>query len=138
MCEGSSRYLFYGFMFNVGIPGRMSNEDKSWMRMSGYTCEWQAGFKNFLHSVFGGRSSEQTAPCPCTRCRYMSYRSEKEVRTHVALRGFDDSFIQGEGNCEPALVENDNDDDGPALNHAESSNELISSLIRGVIHGQVT
>jgi hypothetical protein len=56
----------------------------------------------------------------------------------VALRGFDDSFIQGEGNCEPALVENDNDDDDPALNHAESSNELISSLIRGVIHGQVT
>jgi hypothetical protein len=56
----------------------------------------------------------------------------------VALRGFDDSFIQGEGNCEPALVENDNDDDGPALDHAESSNELISSLIRDVIHGQVT
>jgi hypothetical protein len=123
MCEGSSRYLFYGFMFNVGIPGIMSNEDKSWMRMSRYTCEWQEGFKNFLHSVFGERSSEETAPCPCTRCRCMSYRSEKVVRTHVALRGFDDSFIQGEGNCEPALLENDNDDDGPALNHAESSNE---------------
>jgi hypothetical protein len=56
----------------------------------------------------------------------------------VALRGFDDCFIQGEGNCKPTLVENDNDDDGPTLGHAESSNELISSLIRGVIHGQVT
>jgi hypothetical protein len=68
----------------------------------------------------------------------MSYRSEMEVRSHVALRGFDDSFIQGEGNCESALVEYDNDDDGPALDHVESSHELISSLIRGVIRGQVT
>jgi hypothetical protein len=56
----------------------------------------------------------------------------------MALRGFDDSFIQGEGNCEPTLVENDNNNDGPSLDHAESSHELISSLIRGVIHGQVT
>jgi hypothetical protein len=116
----------------------MSNEDKSWMRMSRYTSKWQVGFKNFSQSVFGGRSSEETALCPCTRCRCMSYRSEKEVRTHVALRGFDDSFIQGEGNCELALVENDNDDDGPALDHVDTSHELISSPIKGVIHGQVT
>jgi hypothetical protein len=116
----------------------MSNEGKSWMRMSRYTSKWQAGFKTFLQSVFGGRSSEETTPCPCTRCHCMSYRSEKEVRTHMALRGFDDSFIQGEGNCEPTLVENDNNNDGPSLDHAESSHELISSLIRGVIHGHVT
>jgi hypothetical protein len=64
-------------------------------RMSRYTAEWQAGFKKYLQSVFGGTSSEQTAPCPCTRCRSMSYRSEKEVRTHVALRGFDESYIEG-------------------------------------------
>lgn len=55
----------------------------------------------------------------------------------MALRGFDESFIQGEGNCEPSLVENDNHD-GAAVDHAESSHELISSLIRGVIHGEVT
>jgi hypothetical protein len=67
----------------------------------------------------------------------MSYRSEKEVRTHVALRGFDESFIEGEGNCEPLLVETEIDD-GVPLDHAESSHELIFALIRGVIHGQVT
>jgi hypothetical protein len=67
----------------------------------------------------------------------MSYRSEKEVRTHVALRAFDESFIEGEGNCETPLVETEIDD-GAALYHAESSHELISSLIRGVMHGQVT
>jgi hypothetical protein len=67
----------------------------------------------------------------------MSYQSEKEVRTHVELRGLNESFIEGEGNCEPQLVETEIDD-GAALDHAESSHELISSLIRGVIHGKVT
>jgi hypothetical protein len=67
----------------------------------------------------------------------MSYRSEKEVRAHVALRWFDESFIEGEGNCKPPLVETEIDD-GAAVDHAESSYELISSLIRDVIHGQVT
>jgi hypothetical protein len=55
----------------------------------------------------------------------MSYRSEKEVRTHVALRGFDESLIKGEGNCEPPLVETEIDD-GAAVYHAESLHELIS------------
>jgi hypothetical protein len=55
----------------------------------------------------------------------------------VALRGFDESFIEGEGSCEPPLVQNVIDD-GTALDHAESSHELISSLIIGVIHRQVT
>jgi hypothetical protein len=88
----------------------MANEDNSWMQMSRYTAEWQAGFKKYLKSVFGGTYSEGTAPCPCTRCHCMSYRSEKEVRAHVALRWFDESFIEGEGNCKPPLVETEIDD----------------------------
>jgi hypothetical protein len=31
----------------------MANEDNSWMRMSRYTAEWQAGLKKYLQSVFG-------------------------------------------------------------------------------------
>jgi hypothetical protein len=54
----------------------------------------------------------------------------------VALRGFDESFIE-EGNCEHPLVQNEIDY-GAALDHAESSHELISSLIKGVILGEVT
>jgi hypothetical protein len=54
----------------------------------------------------------------------MSYQSEKEVGTHVALRGFDESFIEGGGNCEPPLVQNEIDD-GAAIDHAKSSHELI-------------
>jgi hypothetical protein len=31
----------------------MANEDNSWMQMSRYSAEWQAGFKKYLKSVFG-------------------------------------------------------------------------------------
>ena len=103
--------------------------------MSRFTSEWQMGFKNYIQSIFGGTSKEETAPCPCTRCRCMSYRTKKEVQTHVAQRGFDDSFIRGEGNGQP-LVERDSVDEG-TRGHADSSHELISSLISGVIHGEV-
>jgi len=54
----------------------------------------------------------------------------------VALRGFDESFIQGEGNGLPLLVEKDNADEG-TRDHADGSHELISSLISGVVHGEV-
>ncbi|RLM66420.1 uncharacterized protein C2845_PM16G03270 [Panicum miliaceum] len=117
----------------------MSDEDRRWMRLSKFTSEWQVGFKKFLQNVFGGTSNEETAPCPCTRCRCMSCRTQKEVRTHVALRGFDGSFIQREGNGQPFLVENENysSTDEGARGHADGTHELISSLISSVIHGEV-
>jgi hypothetical protein len=65
----------------------------------------------------------------------MSYRIKREVQTHVAQRGFDDSFIPGEGNGQP-LVERDNADEG-IRGHADGSHRLVSSLISGVIHGEV-
>ena len=104
--------------------------------MSRFTSEWQTGFKNYIQSIFGGTSEEETALCPCTRCRCMSYGTQKEVRTHMAVRGFDESFIQGEGNGPPLLVEKDNADEG-MRDHADGSHELISSLINGVVHGEV-
>ena len=103
--------------------------------MSRFTSEWKIGFKNYVQSIFEGTSKEETAPCPCTRCRCMSYRTKKEVQIHMAQRGFDDSFIRGEGNGEP-LVERDNADEG-TRGHVDGSHELVSSLISGVIHGEV-
>lgn len=103
--------------------------------MAKFTSEWRTGFHNYIQSIFGDTSNAETAPCPCTRCRCMSYRTKNEVRAHVAQRGFDDSFIQGEGNGQP-LVERDNPNE-EARGHADGSHELVSSLIRGVIHGEV-
>jgi hypothetical protein len=67
------------------------------MRLPQQTEEWQKGFKKFIEATFAGTSKGETAPCPCTRCRTMSYRTIKEVRTHLIFRGFSESFIQGEG-----------------------------------------
>ena len=121
----------------------MSIEDRSWMRMAKYTAEWQKGFKDFIQNTFGGTSKEETVPCPCARCRCMSYRNQKDVRCHLVLRGFDESFIE-EGNAEDlvACPQEDNPaegeyDDGET-GDAPASKELISALIRGAIHGELT
>ena len=121
----------------------MSIEDRSWMRMAKYTDEWQKGFKDFIQNTFGGTSKEETATCPCARCRCMSYINQKDVRCHLVLRGFDESFIE-EGNAEDlvACPQEDNPaegeyDDGET-GDAPASKELISALIRGAIHGELT
>jgi hypothetical protein len=58
--------------------------------------EGQKGFKKFIEATFAGTSKGETTPYPCTRCRTMSYRTIKEVRTHLIFRRFSESFIQGE------------------------------------------
>jgi len=122
----------------------MSIEDRSWMRMAKYTAEWQKGFKDFIKNTFGGTSKEETAPYPCARCRCMSYRNQKDVQSHLVLRGFDESFIQGEVDAEdlvacpqvdnPAEAEYGDSETGDA----PASKELISALIRGAMHGELT
>ena len=110
--------------------------------MAKYTAEWQKGFKDFIQNTFGGTSKEETAPCPCARCRCMSYRNQKDVRCHLVLRGFDESFIEGNAEDLVACPQDDNPvegeyDDGK-IGDAPASKELISALIRGAIHGELT
>jgi len=121
----------------------MSIEDMSLMRIAKYTSKWQKGFKDFIQNTFGGTSKEETAPCPCARCHCMSYRNQKDVRCHLVLRGFDETFIK-EGNVKDlvACPQEDNPaegeyDDGET-GDAPASKELISALIRGAIHGELT
>jgi len=74
-----------------------SGNDRSWMRLPQQAEEWQKGFKKFIDSTFAGTFKGEMAPCPCKRCRSMSYRTIKEVTTHLLHKGFSESFIQGEG-----------------------------------------
>lgn len=113
--------------------------------MPKYSQEWQKGFNDFIRSTFGDISEyeEETAPCPCTGCRCMSFRTEKEVRSHLVLRGFDESFIIGEGNGQ-AIVQKDvtitsrgDIDDECTEGDAAGARDLISSLISGAIHGEL-
>ena len=78
----------------------MSHDGSSWMRMDKSTSEWQKGFKKFIETPFGGTFKGLTTPCPCSRCRCMSYRIQYEVERHLLVRGFDESFIQEQGNGE--------------------------------------
>jgi hypothetical protein len=53
--------------------------------MCRFTSEWQTGFKNYIQSIFGGTSKEETAPCPCTRCRYSNTIAPKAVKHLYSL-----------------------------------------------------
>ena len=71
--------------------------DRSWMRLSPQTQEWQIGLNKFIEHTFAGTSKGERAPYPYMRCHTMCYRTINEVRAHLLHRGFSDSFIQGEG-----------------------------------------
>jgi hypothetical protein len=39
------------------------------------TPEWQKGFNDYIKSTFTSTYKGETAPCPCSRCCCMSYRT---------------------------------------------------------------
>ena len=65
----------------------------------------------------------------------MNYRTKIEVESHLFTRGFDESFIDE--------LDDSNEDDNAAVvedgasNDRSGMNELVSTLIRGTIHGDI-
>ena len=53
--------------------------------MCRFTSEWQTGFKNYIQTIFGGTSKEETPPCPCTRCRYINTIAPKKQSSTSTL-----------------------------------------------------
>jgi hypothetical protein len=106
------------------------------MLLNKATDEWQKGLVEFMKSTFEGTSYGGTAPCPCPKCCCMPYRIRYEVESHLLARGFDANFIQGEGNG------NDSDEDNHCNEDTRgdggSIKDLVSSLIRGAIHGEIS
>lgn len=112
------------------------SEDRSWMLLNRTSEEWQKGLENFLKTTFRGNSRGVTAPCPCTRCRCLLYRKQSEVQKHLLSRGFDSEFIKGEGEGDGKELDEDNACD-EGTGDGGSINDLVSSLIRGAIHGEI-
>jgi hypothetical protein len=108
------------------------------MRLPQQIEEWQKGFKKFIEATFAGTSKGETAPCPCMRCHTMSYRTIKEVRTHLIFRGFSESFIHREGEEKNSFegISEGVGNDG-ATSDFDSMRDLIFSLISGAIHGDI-
>ena len=103
------------------------------MRLDKASAEWQQGLTDYLDSTFGGSSKGGTAPCPCSACRSMSFRKRSDVQNHLLRKGFDESFIrEQESICEGSAIDDDDDVDDRA-----GTTELLHSLIRGTIRGEI-
>ena len=129
--------------------------------------KWMEKLQQFMDITFGGTSRGGTAACPCPRCVCMAYRPRPLVQLHLLHRGFDESFIrEGEGSDvglhnedapaadvevhndapPPADVEVHNetaphevgvDNEEGAPSDDRGATNLVRSLIRGAIHGEI-
>ena len=98
------------------------------------SAEWQQGLIDYLDSTFGGSSKGGMAPCPCSGCRSMSFRKRSDVQNHLLRKGFDESFIrEQESICEGSAIDDDDDD----VDDRAGTTELLHSLIRGTIRGEI-
>jgi hypothetical protein len=104
------------------------SQDRSWMQLNQATDDWQKGLVQFLETAFKGNCHGGTAPCPCSTCRSSEYIMQSEIQRHLLSRGFDDSFIKGEG------VGHDSYDDNACNGDVA---DLVSSLIKGAIQGEI-
>jgi hypothetical protein len=72
----------------------------------------------------------------------MAYTTKFEVQRHLLDRGFDKEFIKQKCRAtKPLDVDDDWDfNEGPHADHGDggSTNNLISSLIIGAIHGEIS
>ena len=103
------------------------------MRLDKASAEWQQGLTDYLDSTFGGSSKGGTTPCPCSACHSMSFRKRSDVQNHLLRKGFDESFIrEQESICEGSAIDDDDDVDDKA-----GTIELLHSLIRGTIRGEI-
>ena len=136
----------------------MPRDDRSWMRLPRSSPEWLEKFPQFLDITFGGTSTGGTAACPCPRCVCMVYRPRSVVQIHLLSRGFDESFIR-EGERSDVVLHNEvmhpvdvevhndvpvaadvhvyNEATPDAQSDGYGATNLVSSLIRGAIHGEI-
>lgn len=52
------------------------DDDRSWMSLSQTAVEWQAGLEKFIDTIFEGTYASETAPCPCSMCRGVVYKTK--------------------------------------------------------------
>jgi len=110
------------------------DDDWSWMLLSRSTNEWQARLEKFIDTIFEGTYASETAPCPCSRCRGVVYKTKSEVQMDLLIKGFDENFVKEKGNAGIFLNDDRDLNVGPP-DDASSANNLLSALIRGETSG---
>ncbi|WVZ52394.1 hypothetical protein U9M48_003458 [Paspalum notatum var. saurae] len=114
--------------------GSMVRTDRSWMRLRRSSDEWQKQLNVFLDSKFQGTYQGETASCPCPDCNNVTYGTRFVVQKHLLTRGFHESFIQG------VDFDDDEEEDSEgvgATTDGAAVNDLLTSLIKGAIRGDI-
>ena len=107
--ENQSRYIW-------NIESMARDDDWQWMLLSPSTAEWQDGLEKFISTIFEGTYASETAPCPCSRCRNVVYKTKKEVQMDLLTKGFDENFVKEKAKAEPC-----NDDRDLAVTRDDAS-----------------
>jgi len=106
------------------------------MRLDRASTEWQQKITDYLQSTFGGSPRGGTPPCPCAACCSVNYLKQSDVQRHLLRKGFDDNYIRDQENtCEGSAY--DDDGGGGDTSDRAGTVQLLQSLIRGSIHGEL-
>ncbi|EEC75605.1 hypothetical protein OsI_12315 [Oryza sativa Indica Group] len=128
----ATEYFFWSAYRDKFWQGSMS-VDRSWMRMSRATAEWQKGLQEFLNFAFQDDNPGDNAPCPCRRCLNVVHKTRSEVQSDLLRNGFDESYIQwvyhGEDSDDDNVTEGVGADD--VTNDGAAVRNMINSLLRG-------
>ena len=104
------------------------------MELDRSTREWQEDLDKFVDTMFEGTYAAETAPCPCSRCRGVVYKTRPQVQLDLLTKGFDENFSKNK--VDAGLILNDDSDLNVGQpDDASSSNNLVSALIRGATYG---
>jgi len=123
-------------IYLICILGLMAAHDDDWgcMLLPQTSNEWHAGLYKFIDTIFEGTYVLETAPCPCSKCRNIVYKTKNQVQMDLVTKGFDADFVKEKG----TIVEPNWDDDRHVADtgdDASCANNLLSSLIRCVTSG---
>ena len=62
--------------------------DRSWMRCSRISKEYQAGVEGFIEFALANASDGGLIQCPCKKCVGLSWREVSLVQDHLIIHGF--------------------------------------------------
>ena len=108
------------------------DDDRQWMLLPQTSNEWHSGLDKFIDTIFEGAYALKTAPCPCSSCRGIVYKTKNQVQMDLVTKGFDADFVKEKG----IIIEPNWDDDRDVAgigDDASCANNLLSSLVRGAM-----
>ena len=68
--------------------------DKSWIFCNRLSTEYEDGVNNFLEFALQNNEKGSTImKCPCKKCQNFIFHELQDVKNHLFITGFDDSYL---------------------------------------------